>query len=139
MTLKIFNQTFINSILILAVIHLNYSQEFSNSDEGRYLDVFDKMASESYSAPLSTDLKTKCKSQGIVKDPKNVSISSSMTSDVLQKLCGTSSICTIPSGLTVKMTTSLNVAALVVYGTLEWSDSSQIADVQFICAGYVAV
>ena len=62
-----------------------------------------------------------------------------MSSSQLQAFCGNDSICTIPTGLNVVMNSNLNVAALVVKGTLTWNDVSQISSNQWLCAGYIAV
>ena len=126
-------------LVLLSLLKSTQAQGFSQQDEARYLSVFSTLIKDSYSAPLSTDLTTKCKSQGQVINAPVLSITSSMTSDVLQSFCGTSSICTIPSGITVTMTSSLNVAALVVQGALQWTDSTQTANSQYLCAGYIAV
>jgi hypothetical protein len=128
-----------NIILILSLIALSRAQGFSQDDEIRYLSDFDKLIGHSYSVPLPLEIKTKCKSQGQVVNPSILSIKSSMTSDALQTFCGKTSICTIPAGLTVTMTSNLNVAALVVQGTLEWNDTTQITNDLYLCAGYIAV
>jgi len=127
-------------LVLLSLLELSQAQTgFSQQDEARYLSNFNTLIKDSYSAPLPTEIITKCKSKGQLTNVPVVSITSSMTSDVLQTRCGSSSICTIPSGITVEMTSSLNVASLVVQGTLEWSDSSQIENDQYLCAGYIAV
>ena len=135
-----FKKNFIQFILLLTLTRLLHSDEFQNTDESRYLNVFDKMTSESYSTPIPADIETKCKNQGLELNPKVLTTSSSIiTSLDMQTFCGTTSICTIPSGLTVKVTSSLNLAALIVNGTLEWDGSTQTSHEQFIRAGYVAV
>ncbi len=137
---KMFKLVFWEFILVLiSLIKMSQSQGFAQQDEARYLGSFDRLIKDSYSAPLPNDIITKCKRQGQVTNPQVLSIKSSMTSDELQTFCGTSSICTIPSGFKVTMTSSINVAALVVQGTLEWTDSSQTAKDQYLCAGYIAV
>ena len=126
-------------LVLTSLLKLSQAQGFSQQDEGRYLSVFNTLIKDSYSAPLPSEIITKCKNQGQGINAQVLSITSSMKSDALQTFCGTASICTIPSGITVTMTSSLNVAALVVQGTLEWSDSTQIANDQYLCAGYIAV
>ena len=53
--------------------------------------------------------------------------------------CGNDSVCVIPIGTTFQVDKSLNLAALVVHGTVEWNDGTQVHPSAFICAGYVAV
>ena len=62
-----------------------------------------------------------------------------MTSAQVQTHCGTNTICVVPKGMTLTMSGDLNVAALVVNGTLTWSDTTQTANDQWLCAGYIAV
>ncbi|KAL7542580.1 hypothetical protein ACHAXR_011906 [Thalassiosira sp. AJA248-18] len=50
-----------------------------------------------------------------------------------------SSVCIVPRGLRLIMSSSLNVPALIVRGELYWRDSDQVMEDQFLCAGYVAV
>ena len=53
--------------------------------------------------------------------------------------CSSDSVCVIPFGTTFQVNTSVNLAALVVKGDVEWSDNTQIDPSAFICAGYIAV
>ena len=62
-----------------------------------------------------------------------------MSSSELQSFCGTNTICTIPAGFTVTMNSNLNVAALVVNGVFNWTDSSQTSPNQWLCSGYIVV
>ncbi len=113
---------------------------FNNQDEAAYINSFDNLIKDSYSQPLPSQMISECKNQpspGINLPIK--SISSSMSSSDLQNFCGSSSICTIPIGLTVTMTSNLNLAALVVNGVLNWTDTSQTSTHQWICAGYFVV
>ncbi|CAF5189536.1 unnamed protein product, partial [Rotaria sp. Silwood1] len=61
-----------------------------------------------------------------------------MLASDLQIFCGTETICTIPAGFTVTMNSNLNVAALVLSGSLVWNDLSQSSSDQWLCAGYIA-
>lgn len=89
--------------------------------------------------PLPSDLIGECKNSNEISIETIVSISSSMSSSNLQTICGYNSICTIPSGVTVLMNSNLNVAALVVKGSLIWNEESQVSDKQWLCSGYIAV
>ncbi|CAF2558252.1 unnamed protein product [Rotaria sp. Silwood2] len=62
-----------------------------------------------------------------------------MLSSNLQIFCGTETICTIPADFTVTMNSNLNIAALVLSGSLTWNDISQTSSDQWLCAGYIAV
>jgi len=53
--------------------------------------------------------------------------------------CGDDSVCIIPIGKTLQVDTSLNLGALIVRGTVQWNDDTQVNPSAFICAGYVAV
>ena len=129
-----------NIILVLfCLLKISQAQGFSQQDESRYLSVFNTLIKDSYSAPLTNGIKTNCKSQGQMTNTPVISVKSSMTSEELQAFCGISSICTILPGITVTMTSNLNVAALVVQGTIQWTESTQKENDQYLCAGYIAV
>ena len=56
----------------------------------------------------------------------------------VKSVCKENSICIIPSGTTLQITDNLNVAALIVRGSVEWNDQTS-PDNMFVCAGYVAI
>lgn len=121
-------------------VRINYVVEgFAQEDEAEYINSFDTLIKDSYSAPLPQDLVTACKNQNQATISTVQSITTSMLSSDLQAFCGTETICTIPAGLTVTMNSNLNVAALVVSGSLIWNDASQSSSNQWLCAGYIAV
>lgn len=62
-----------------------------------------------------------------------------VTSSTVSAQCGTNSICTIPLGVSLQVDTSLNLGALIVKGTVEWNDDTQVNSSAFVCAGYIAV
>lgn len=62
-----------------------------------------------------------------------------VTSDHLLAMCGTNDLCIIPEGVTLQVTSNINVGALVVRGKVEWNDSTQDGENAFLCAGYVAM
>ena len=53
--------------------------------------------------------------------------------------CGDNSTCIIPIGMTLQVDTSLNLGALIVRGTVDWNDDTQVNPSAFLCAGYVVV
>ncbi|CAF0723862.1 unnamed protein product [Adineta steineri] len=141
---------YISMILILFILkaffisqcstqtHATY-EAFGEQDETAYIDSFSTLIKDSYSAPLPQDLAATCKNQNQVTVTTTKSITSSMLSSELQIFCGTDTICIIPTGFTVTMNSNLNVAALVVSGSLIWNDASQSSNNQWLCAGYIAV
>lgn len=70
----------------------------------------------------------------IVQSPTGLVDSSTVTDQ-----CGEDSICTIPLGTTLQVTTSLNLGALIVKGVVEWDDKTLVDPSAFLCAGYVAI
>ncbi len=114
-------------------------EAFGQRDEAEYMNAFSTLIKDSYSAPLPQDLAATCKNQNQATASTVKSITNSMFSSDLQAFCGTDSICTIPAGITVTMNSNLNVAALVVSGSLVWNEASQSSSDQWLCAGYIAV
>ena len=116
---------------------------YGGEDELRYLNDFSELMEMSYSEPLPANLIASCKNAGPIATPESVPIvetSGSMSAAEVQNLCGTNSICTIPNGAQLTMDGNLNVAALIVKGTLRWTNSSQDSNSkQWLCAGYVVV
>lgn len=135
------NSLFLSIILVLLVsVKINNAlQDFSVSDEPEYLNAFSTLIKYSYSAPLPADLIANCKNKNSAGVVTTRTVTTSMSSSDLQVFCGTNTICTIAQGVTVTMNSNLNVAALVVSGTLIWNDNSQNANDQWLCAGYIAV
>jgi filamentous hemagglutinin family protein len=117
----------------------NAYEAFGEQDEAPYLEAFSTLIKDSYSASLPQDLTAACKNQNQATVSGVKSITSSMLSSDLQTFCGADTICTIPAGFTVTMNSNLNVAALVVSGSLVWNDVSQPSSDQWLCAGYIAV
>ena len=62
-----------------------------------------------------------------------------INSATVSNQCGTDSTCIIPLGTTLQVDTGLNLGALVVKGTVEWNDATQVNPSAFVCAGYVAI
>jgi hypothetical protein len=131
-------KTFFKVYLLLQwLIHKHNAQyeAFGEADEPSYLQSFDTLIKDSYSSPLPNDLKAECKGMNQIVTSTVKYITASMTSSELQAFCGHNSICTIPAGYTVTMNSNLNLAALVVKGTLIWNDENQISNIQWLCAG----
>lgn len=117
-------------------ICINFAYEaFGEQDEASYLESFDTLIKDSYSAPLPNDLKAECKAANLATPVTIKTITSSMSSARFQEFCGYDSICTIPAGFTVTMSSNLNVAALIVKGNLVWNDENQFSNTQWLCAG----
>lgn len=126
--------------ILQCVIQINHvSEAFAQEDEAAYINNFSTLIKDSYSAPLPQDLAAAYKNQNQATGATVKSITTSMQSSNLQVFCGTDTICTIPVGLTVTMNSTLNLAALVVDGSLVSNDASQPSSDQWLCAGYIAV
>jgi len=128
--------------IFACLIQVNHGYEaFGQEDEVEYLNTFSTLIKDSYSASLPQNLIATCKHQPQTSTTTTTikSITTSMLSSELQEFCGTESICTVPNGLTVTMNSNLNVAALVLHGSLIWNDRSQSLTEQWLCASYIAV
>ena len=62
-----------------------------------------------------------------------------INSSTVSAQCGDDSICLIPLGVYLQVDTSLNLGALIVKGTVEWNDDTQLNSSAFVCAGYIAI
>ena len=125
------------------VIHA-VSTSFQQADEEAFRSSFPTLIADSYSAPLPAELHSACRGLGVpVSSPLDEIVAgtaSTITAAEAGAVCGDDSVCVIPSGSTLRMDGNLRVAALVVRGgAVEWTDESQQADAQWLCAGYVAV
>jgi hypothetical protein len=134
---------FLNVLIVTLLVGQSLGQSyapFNQAHETSYLDVFDELIKDSYSAPLPQDLITACKNKGnAAPNLPIVYATRSMTSAELQTTCGQNSICVVPQGYTVTMNSNLNLAALMIDGRLSWTDSTQVNNDQWICAGYIGV
>lgn len=92
---------------------------------------------------LPKDLTNVCGNQGHYPLLQEVIIEAisgnSIATSEVSKQCGIGSTCIVPSGITLKVDSKLNVGALVVRGVVEWNDSTQVEESVFLCAGYFAV
>ena len=105
---------------------------------------FDSIQAASYAVadgdlPLELDV---CKNNHS-PPTRNVTVQASSTgvvnSSSVSNQCGNDSVCIIPIGTTLEVDTGLNLGALIVRGTVEWNDGTQVQPSAFVCAGYVAV
>lgn len=118
---------------------------FTQGDEAAYLAAYDTLVADSYSATAAAPapLTSQCANKGTAYNGAAVDFpTTTLTGDVsaaqAQAQCGGGTVCVVEAGATLRMETSLDVAALVVRGSLHWDDASQSADDQWLCAGYVA-
>ena len=50
--------------------------------------------------------------------------------------CSETAVCVVPEGVALTLDSPLVVGALVVRGTVTWTDATQAAATQWLCAGY---
>ena len=124
----------------MALLLLRLSaQSFNQGDTGSFASSWPQLIADSYSAPLPAALEQQCKGKTGAASLSTVRLSSSSGAAAAQAACGSQSHCVVPPGVTLTMDGSLDVGALTVQGTLLWSDTSQSAAEQWLCAGFVAV
>ena len=119
-----FKTIVLNVFLKLCLTHISLSQEaFNQRDETVYIQNFGTLTRDSYSAPIPNNLRSSCRDRGLAQtNLPTQRITRSMTSSELQSTCGENSICTVPAGFTLTINSNLNLAALIISGTLEWND-----------------
>jgi hypothetical protein len=111
--------------------------------EASYSQV-DDMSKENINKPPQA-LLNQCKNSGKTNPTLEVFVSSGggdvvVSTSIVQRQCGTNTICIIPEGITLRMDGSLNVGALIIRGNLEWNDSTQNnTNDLFLCGGYAVV
>jgi len=127
----------------------------SQGEESTYLANFNQIMQASYSQvdDLSAEnlqkppptLLNDCKSKGYTNPTREVTVVKivneldAVSAFAVQSQCGADSICIIPEGIRLVMNGNLNVGALIVRGTLEWTPSTQSSEDQYLCGGYVVV
>ena len=116
-------------------------QGFGNKDEAAYMSSFDTLIKDSYSDKLPAILINTCKNKPTIQSSLQIKTitTSPITSAKVQELCNTNTICVIETGVVVTMSSNLNLAALIIKGSLNWNDQTQVSNDQWLCAGYVAV
>jgi hypothetical protein len=117
---------------------------FFRGEQQRFIDTFDSdVIAQSYTEALPNELIAQCKDKGFVASPgtlPEVVLPAGLQSAAeAQLLCGNASICVVPSGTTLRLEASLNVAAMKVRGILEWTDETQELSVAWLCSGYIVV
>jgi plastocyanin len=123
--------------------------------EAQYLSAFPSLIADSYSelddtagtAPAA--LSQACANQGLYSAADLAGLptvtvvinSTTISSAELMAQCGSDSICVLPTGVTLLMDASINVAALRVlsHAHVRWDTATQTATHQWLCAGYVAI
>ena len=126
------------------LFHVIRSQHvgFLQADESEYAAAFSQLEAAAIDAERPTAMSDACDAKGSAMPLSGeVVLGGQLISAAqAQAQCGESSPCIIPSGTELAMDGSLNVAALVLRGgTLRWDDTTQVSDVQWLCAGYIAV
>ena len=114
---------------------------FGHSQQKEFLEAWPDVIKDSYDAPLPAGLKAACSNKGLAlatSDAKETAAGKTYTSSEIQALCGGGS-CVVSAGSTLNMDGNLNLASLVVKGTLLWSDKTQSDASQWLCAGYLTV
>jgi len=127
-------QSFFKILILLCLPSLLLSQ-FKQEDEAAYLSTFNDIIGASYKEPIPYKVQQACVNSGGAINVQNYTITSSTTAQDLVSICNSNTRCIIPQGVTVTLNADLNVAALEVYGTLQWFDGQQ--QEQYLCAGYI--
>eukprot|EP00559_Dactyliosolen_fragilissimus_P007575 CAMPEP_0184856030 /NCGR_PEP_ID=MMETSP0580-20130426/1187_1 /TAXON_ID=1118495 /ORGANISM="Dactyliosolen fragilissimus" /LENGTH=1243 /DNA_ID=CAMNT_0027350795 /DNA_START=75 /DNA_END=3803 /DNA_ORIENTATION=- len=130
---------------------IDYYAKYNEIVAASYSAVDDLDSSVNPNAPPSSLIQN-CKNGGQLPSPvPTVEISSplfhTIKSSSLMAQCGSASICVIPEGITVEMNTDVNIGALIVRGSLKWTDetqnhsssSSSSTSSQYLCAGYIVM
>lgn len=112
---------------------------FDNTQESLYLSAFPDIVASSYSSFRSPALMSTCVNKGPVTLTPKVLVGKNLNAADAQLQCSNANICELPAGATLTMNSNFDIGALVVKGTLIWTDSSQPTVEQFLCAGYIAV
>ena len=130
-------------LLLLAFLPAARAIGFDQKDEALFLSSWAELIKDSYQDPRPTSLDAACAGKGRVAAgalaETRTTSAGKMTASQLQTLCGTSTKCVVSEGTTVEMDGNLNVAALVVEGTLTWTGATQTQPEQWLCAGYATV
>jgi hypothetical protein len=145
-------------VLLLSLIS-SVRCAYNHGDETQYLANFDQMAASSYAAidddsVAPVGLISQCKDSNILDfsfateiivrpdDPSTGTVSATSAQDQCStaSAIGNPTICIVPEGVRLLMTSSLVVDALVVRGQLYWRDTEHVqVEDQWLCAGFIAV
>lgn len=121
---------------VLGVAHAAYWQH----DEGPYLANYDSIINDSYAegdVESNQNLLRNCK--GGPLPTREISIQAPASIYASQLACGSNDICIIEAGVSLIMDTSLMVGAMILKGNLEWTDTTQTTESQYLCGGYIVV
>ena len=114
---------------------------FLQAQDAEYAADFSALVAASHASELPAGLSSTCKGQGAAPSLlPEVQLASGlmMGATAAQQTCGSTNTCIVPAGTTLRMDSNLDVAALIIRGTLIWDDETQAAAEQWLCAGYVA-
>lgn len=131
--------------LLLAFFSKNVAHAaLSQSDEANYLANFNSMQAATYAVadndlPRDMDVCKVNQSRPSRQVTVQASNNGVINSSAVSSQCRSDSICIIPIGTTLQVDRSLNLGALIVRGTVEWNDNTQVNPSAFLCAGYVAM
>ncbi len=127
------------NVLLLCLVGKSF-QGFGNKDEDLYMSSFNTLIKDSYSDKLPADLINTCKNKPTQSNLQIKNITTSpITSAKVQELCNTNTLCVIETSVVVTMSSNLNLAALIIKGTLNWNDQTQVSNDQWLCAGYIGM
>ena len=122
--------------------HLSESAEigFRQADDAAYAAALPTLEAAAHDAPRPPGLEAACAGQpsAAVTSATVTLPGGSISASTAQQQCDAAAVCVVPEGTTLVMDGSLDVGALVVRGQLVWDDSTQAADAQWLCAGYIA-
>ena len=136
-------------IYFLGFFCLGASAKYHRGEESLYMQNFDSIIADSYSAVDDDSapglLLQECKNTPFVKEPvQEVIVKASednafLSSSSVKMQCGLDTKCIIPAGVAVTMDSNLNLASLVIKGSIIWNDQTQKENHQWLCSGFVAV
>ena len=129
---------------------------FNKGDEALYLSKFNDLIADSYSALdyAPSGLLAECRMNGgaaLFDDdlilPERVVTSTNSSSSIISaaavsEQCQSDDdhVCVIPAGMTLRIDSNLNLAALIIRGEVQWTDVTQSSAVdQWVCAGFIVV
>eukprot|EP00547_Thalassionema_nitzschioides_P005356 CAMPEP_0194200236 /NCGR_PEP_ID=MMETSP0156-20130528/930_1 /TAXON_ID=33649 /ORGANISM="Thalassionema nitzschioides, Strain L26-B" /LENGTH=1934 /DNA_ID=CAMNT_0038925209 /DNA_START=189 /DNA_END=5989 /DNA_ORIENTATION=- len=149
----------ISAFISLLLLTLYPASAYQAWEEGNYLNNFDQLEANSYSvvndpnvAPVGLPAEcqiTNTTHLGDYFDGNTVALTTDGSFDPInptletisaasaQAQCGTSSICVVPRGLRLIMSSNLNVYSLIVQGELYWRDIDQVNVDQYLCGGVI--
>lgn len=107
---------FVSYSIVLLFAHLVglASAGYQNNDEARYLQDFPTLIAASYSTPLPESVTSNCVNNEKLPFPLPiVNFTSDVDATEFQTMCGTTNLCSISAGVTLRLTGNVNVAAIL--------------------------